>query len=208
MRLSVHRKTWSRLIWRVAAAGPLAAALVGAATVAPAQAAPPPVAITAGTQCSSVWYTIEVGTTPGRFVRPDGDLQFAVVYGNGVASQPWNNYFLLCRDPGWTAGDYGLKANLGSRYLKVNHATRDLIMASGSIEDTTNLLRIRNFDGNFQTLWSPSEGFYVGPVAPANELGVWTNDAHLSGANLYRVRSVSTPSTIPSIPCDPNGPLC
>jgi hypothetical protein len=204
-----HRRTWPRFVSRITATGGLAAALLAAAAVGPAQAAPPRGAVPAITTCSSIWYTIEVGNNARHFVRPDSDLQNAVVYGNGTASEPWNNLFQLCRDPGWSPGDYGLRANLGGRYLKVNPATKDLIMADSGIVNTTNLLRIRNFDGNFQTLWSPSEGRYVGPTAPAGQLSARTTDANLNGSNLYKVRSDPPPQTIPpGIPCDSNGPLC
>src|SRR3954452_7582198 len=135
------------------------------------------------TTCSNVWYTIEVGTSPGHFARPRSDGLNAVVYGNGTAAAPWNNYFQLCRDPGWENGDYALRANLGGHYLKVNY-TRDLIMGSDRVEDTYNLLRIRNYDGNFQTLYSPTQGLYVGP-GPVGQLSVTNNVEHLTGANLY-----------------------
>ena len=182
-----------------AASAALAMALVGLVAVAaePARAA---------TKCSDVWYTIEVGSS-GRFVRPRSDGLNASLYGTGTAAEPWNNFFQLCRDPGWEPGDYGLRANLGGHYLEVNHASHDLLMASDRIEDTANLLRIRNYDGNFQTLWSPSEGFYVGPAAGATKQTAWTPLNGLNGTNLYRVRSVEATPRLPDIPCDPRGTL-
>jgi hypothetical protein len=159
------------------------------------------------TQCSSVWYTIEVGTSPGRFVRPGSQYLGAALYPTGTAAEPWNNFFQLCRDPIWEQGDYGLRANLGGHYLKVDHASHDLLMASDRIEDTMNLLRIRNYDGNFQTLWSPSEGFYVGPAAGATKQTARTPLNGLNGTNLYRVRSVEATPRLPDIPCDPRGTL-
>ena len=158
------------------------------------------------TTCSPVWYTIEVGTSPGRFVRPRSDGLNASLYGNGTAAEYWNNLFQLCRDPGWISGDYALRANLGAHYSLVNHTTRDVIMGRDQIEYKDQLLRIRNYDGNFQTLWSPTEGFYVGPGS-FGQLATTTPVNRLNGTNLYRIRSVEASPRLPDIPCDPRGPL-
>ena len=199
----MHRRYGSRVgaPRRITAAlAALAMALVGLVAVAaePARAA---------TKCSDVWYTIEVGSS-GRFVRPRSDGLNASLYGTGTAAEPWNNFFLLCRDPAWDPGDYALFANLGRHYLKVND-TYDLIMGSDGIKDSLNLLRIRNYDGNFQTLWGPDPGimFYVGPVSPAGQLAASTYKGSLNGTNLYRVRSVEATPRVPDIPNDPRGTL-
>lgn len=196
MRPTPCRPRWSVLARLMVAVVPMLAALmVGSA--GPAQAV---------TTCSNVWYTIEVGNSPGYYFRPSSNYQRAGVFANGTAASPWNNYFQLCRDPGWVAGDYALRANLGGYYLQVNPDTGDLIMADTSIRNTTNLLRIFNFDGNFQTLWSPSMSRYVGPYwAWPHEPNAWISDRYLGGSNLYKVRSVTSPPQIPSIPWCSNG---
>jgi hypothetical protein len=178
----------------------LAFVSLGVAGAAPASAV---------TSCSNVWYTIELGNNPGHFVRPDWDGPNAVLYGNGTAAQPWFNFFQLCRDPGWIRGDYALRANYGGRYVEVYDQTGDLRMGGTAVQDERNLLRIRNYDGNFQTLWSPLPGrtLYVGTFAPTNYLSAQWHPSRLNGTNLYRVRSVEAPPRLPDIPCDPRGTL-
>jgi hypothetical protein len=155
--------------------------------------------------CSPVWYTIEVGNNPGHFLRPSWGGPNALIYPNGTAAEPWNNLFQLCHGPLHNRGEYGLRANLGGHYMKFNRLTLDVIMGSDTIEDNFNLFRIRDFDGNFQTLWSTYQGRYLGPVSPANELGI--QPAALNGTMLYRVRSVQAPPQKPDMLCDPHGTL-
>jgi hypothetical protein len=146
----------------------------------------------AGTQCAPTWTAIEVGSS-GRYAVPrlwttDGYVRYLLT-GNGPASEPWNNWLLLCRDALWAAGDHAFWSNLAGRYLYVEDSGY-LALTATAITDVRNLLRVQNYDGNFQALWSPWRGRWVVhlyPDRPAFDL-LEASSSWLDGNTLFRVR--------------------
>jgi hypothetical protein len=156
----------------------------------------------AGTQCAPTWTTIETGSS-GRYATPrrwvtDGYDRYLLT-GVGTAAEPWNNWLLLCRDALWAAGDHALWSNLASRYLYVEDGGY-LAVTAAAITDVRNLLRIQNYDGNFQALWSPWRGRWVvqlHPDRPAFNL-LEASSPTLNGYTLFRVRP--KPGSMPRLP--------
>ena len=183
----VHRLRTRSLSVLAVVALAVVAVPVGLATQAQAAstASSRTASLAAAIDCTG-WHTMEVGQSPGRFVRPRSDGQNASLYGTGTASQYWNNQFMLC--PFWiqTTVYYGMYFNLGGRFARVNPTTRDVVVSSSAIEDVWNLVRICDYDGNFQHFSSLGAGGFIGPVSPAGQYAA--TRTNLNGTHLVKIR--------------------
>jgi hypothetical protein len=162
----------------------------------------------AGTQCIPTWTVIEVGITGLKGVPRERFVQGAwhrIMIGDGnSATEPWNTWLLLCRDERWSTGDYGVYANLGGRYVYVEYGTGNLYFEATSIREVYNLIRFGNYDGNFQTLFSPWTGTWVTSTSELGDLDVLAARATaLNGWTLFKVRPVP-----PSLCAPPGGAFC
>jgi hypothetical protein len=146
-----------------------------------------------------------VANRRGRYLRPSGNLDFPSfnqIFGNGTSAQPWNNYFVACRDGLWSPGDYALLANLGGRFVYVTPSY--VVQAIDTqIWDESNLIRFKHYDPNFQTLLTAKYGFWLG-IASDNSLAATAAvPEQLTGWNLFVVYPPPR-----SLPCDWAGPAC
>ena len=178
--------------------GPDGVAPIDAVIKAADRSRVPASARAAGTECTPSWGTIQWGDT-GRMMVPRHypETNSYPVWTNGnPQTEPWNTWVLLCRDNAWSAGDYAIYFNATSRYLRVGWG--DVLYGDAtSISGTGNLLRIRQYDGNWQTLWSP---LVYGWVTGQTDSWIGAGAVGLNGNTLFKVRPMPS-----GLPCDPYG---
>ena len=160
-------------------------------------------AVVAGTSCTPTWVTIQWGTNGMNMVpRYYAAMDAYLVWTTGnPRTEPWNTWVLLCRDPIWTEGDYLIYFNYTAKYLWVGF--EGVLHADGVMPvNAGNLLRIRQYDGNWQTLWSPT---HFGWVQGASNSWIAASSLGLNGYTLFKVRPMPA-----HLPCDPYGryPQC
>jgi hypothetical protein len=160
-------------------------------------------AVVAGTSCTPTWATIQWGINGQNMVpRYYGAMNAWPIWTNGnPKTEPWNTWVLLCRDPLWEPGDYAIYFNLTAKYLYVGFAGVLYGDSAGPL-NAGNLLRIRQYDGNWQTLWSPSHYRWVTGRSAA---WIAADAVGLNGNTLFKVRPMPA-----HLPCDPYGlyPRC
>jgi hypothetical protein len=159
-------------------------------------------AAAAGTQCMPTWARIELGAVRYRYVRPANAYPHDL-YGSGVSTADWYNWFLLCRDDLWSPGDYGVYANLSGRYVYVS-PSYVLQAVDDRIYDVSNLIRFKHFDSTYQTMLTPRYGFWIG-VQQQGRLVV-ANGAIPEHVTAWHKFIVYPPPL--SLPCDWAGPAC
>jgi hypothetical protein len=151
-----------------------------------ARAAPP--APTA-TRCSSSWHFITHGET-GRNVRPD---YWGNLFADGVPGNWWDQKFLFCRDPGWSANHYAIYANSGGLYwtASLDGDVSWVGATATAIESPRQLFSVVRFDA---TWWSirwvgyPFEPYYVYPDRGARDNPLRIGPAPLTGNHLFRIQ--------------------
>lgn len=155
-----------------------------------------PQAAQAATTCSRSWHYITHGET-GLNVRPDPLLYQGntTLYADATpGTDTWNQAFLFCRDPAWTADHYAVYSNLTGGYWSGNNYI--LYAGSESITGQQELFSIWRYDSTWWVIRYVGFPFYPAYVSPNRTPG-WSNtltygQGPLNGSHLFRI----TPSNL------------
>jgi hypothetical protein len=150
----------------------------------------------AATRCSQHWHSIRHGEL-GQYltVRATG----RVVALGDINVDPWNEWVLFCRDPGWAPNHYAVLMNVTGKYwyYDPNSPSEDSIMGTaGSIVDTHQLFEVQSYDGywsTIQTVWIGALQHYIEPNRASASNNIVAGPLVRNGHTLYRIEPGGDP---------------
>lgn len=118
--------------------------------------------------CSRSWHTIKASAAGKNLtVLPYPDAEMAVYALGRPGQDPWYQWMLFCRDPGWGPNHWAISSNTSAAYwgkYDCENCIPHVSAVSREIYDWDNLFEVKPYDAKFWTIRSVGTGewIYVG----------------------------------------------